>query len=185
MLLFALPTVHSPHVLTPWQLKGCDYLGPDCLLKQAESSILSMTCSGDQLYVRVRGRVSELLREEGGLSHGYLATWPNIQQAVAHLKCESIYLVRCCLLTSVHFKLSIHLKLRVQPVPLHVQPLLLVGWLPLQPPGLAHLPRLSAGKLEQERVAQPAAKEQIARPCQTDTGGQHAGCCLVQVESFD
>jgi len=122
--LVALPTVLSPHVLAHWQIKGCDHLGPDGLLQQAESSILSVTCSGDKHYVRFRGRGYELLRKEGWVSHGYLATWLNIQPAVPYLACESIDLMRCCLLASEHLELNIHLKLGIQPNPLHVQSLL-------------------------------------------------------------
>jgi len=148
VLLLALPAEDGPHVLAAWQLKCCDHLGPDCLLQEAESTILAMACRGHQLYVRVRGRgAAELLGQEGWLPHGHLPAWPDVQETVHHLKSKSCDLMSSCLLPPVHFKISIHLQLSVQPVSLHVQPLLLAGWLPLHPPGLPHLP---AGESQQE-----------------------------------
>jgi hypothetical protein len=71
-----------------------------------------------------------------------------------------------CLLLALQPQVSIHLQLSVRPVPLHVQLLLLAGWLLLHPPGLPHVP---ACVLKQERVAQPAPREQILQACHADT----------------
>ena len=62
------------------------HLRPDTLLQQAQGAVLPVTRGGDQLNVRVWDRGVEGFREEGRLPHRHLATRPNVQETVTHLK---------------------------------------------------------------------------------------------------
>ena len=143
----------------------CFLVGLASFLQRGPHKPLHLTLGVD---VRVGRGGGELLGEEGGLAHRHLAAGPDVEQGVADLEAVGGDPVGRGLLAPVHLEL-----VGVEPVALHVQPLPLARGLPLPP--ASDLAQLPAGELEEERVAEPGAEEEVAGAGEADAGGEHRG----------